>query len=253
MSIDGKPATENDVTNVAVNTEATSLQAENTVAANPTVEVSDEVRSYLKGLGMENVSATPELVKIAEAGLKQKSSVSRLSLEKEQLLARLSSQGMDTTVEEPVQQITSPEPVHQATNQAQTIGVSDNDLFRLSQNIHDRFQELIPAAEDGSLFKEMRQLGYFRADGINEREVYNFLSQKNSQLAELRELRQFKAEHSRLDSATNPTYMPQPGMDMNAKMSTELARQIVYTGDTSNARYGEAVRFLQDGIMRNRL
>lgn len=40
--------------------------------ANPSVEMSDSVRSYLKGLGLEGVTATPELVKVAEAGMKQK-------------------------------------------------------------------------------------------------------------------------------------------------------------------------------------
>ena len=37
--------------------------------ANPTVEMSDSVKSYLKGLGLEGVQATPELVKVAEAGM----------------------------------------------------------------------------------------------------------------------------------------------------------------------------------------
>ena len=70
--------------------------------ANPTVEMSDSVKSYLKGLGLEGVQATPELVKVAEAGMKQKESVSRKSQEVETLLARLASQGKDTSEPEPI-------------------------------------------------------------------------------------------------------------------------------------------------------
>ena len=71
----------------ATDTNATASQpAQEPATANPAVEVPAEVQSYLKGLGLETAQATPEFLKLAEAGMKQKTSVSKLSLEKEQLL-----------------------------------------------------------------------------------------------------------------------------------------------------------------------
>lgn len=235
----------------ATDANATASQpAQEPVSANPAVEVPTEVKSYLKGLGLDNAQVTPEFLKLAEAGMKQKSSVSRLSLEKEQLLARLEGQGVhETTIteEEPreleVQQPAAEEP--KATG-----NISDNDLFRLSRTIATDFPELSDLAQDGSLFRELRQLGYFKASGINERETYNYLAAKNAQLKELRELREFKEQHSRVDTSTNPAYNPRPGLNMDGDMNEQLARSIVYSGDMQNKRYQEAVHFLQDKLTK---
>lgn len=233
----------------ATETKATESQpAQEPVSANPAVEVPAEVQSYLKGLGLETAQVTPEFLKLAEAGMKQKTSVSKLSLEKEQLLARLEGQGVtqpqETETREPeVQQPAADEP--KATG-----NISDNDLFRLSRTIQQDFPELSDLAQDGSLFRELRQLGYFKASGINERETYNYLAAKNAQLKELRELREFKEQHSRPDATTGPAYNPRPGLNMDGDMNEQLARAIVYNHDTQNKRYTEAVHFLQDKLVK---
>ena len=235
----------------ATDANATASQpAQGPVSANPAVEVPTEVKSYLKGLGLDNAQVTPEFLKLAEAGMKQKSSVSRLSLEKEQLLARLEGQGIHEatiTEEEPRE----PEVQQPAAEEPKATGnISDNDLFRLSRTIATDFPELSDLAQDGSLFRELRQLGYFKASGINERETYNYLAAKNAQLKELRELREFKEQHSRVDTSTNPAYNPRPGLNMDGDMNEQLARNIVYSGDTQNKRYQEAVHFLQDKLTK---
>ena len=236
----------------ATETNATESQpAQEPVSANPAVEVPAEVQSYLKGLGLENTAVTPEFLKLAEAGLKQKSSVSKLSLEKEQLLARLEGQGQSISEEEIQPETQTPDVQPAATVDSKATGnISDNDLFRLSRTIQQDFPELSDLAQDGSLFRELRQLGYFKASGINERETYAYLSSKNAQLKELRELREFKEQHSRPDVSTNPTYNPRPGLNMNGEMNEQLARSIVYSGDTQNKRYTEAVHFLQNKLIK---
>lgn len=235
----------------ATDANATASQpAQEPVSANPAVEVPTEVKSYLKGLGLDNAQVTPEFLKLAEAGMKQKSSVSRLSLEKEQLLARLEGQGIhENTIAE--EEPREPEVQQPAAEEPKATGnISDNDLFRLSRTIATDFPELSDLAQDGSLFRELRQLGYFKASGINERETYNYLAAKNAQLKELRELREFKEQHSRVDTSTNPAYNPRPGLNMDGDMNEQLARNIVYSGDTQNKRYQEAVHFLQDRLTK---
>lgn len=233
----------------ATETNATESQpAQEPVSANPAVEVPAEVQSYLKGLGLETAQVTPEFLKLAEAGMKQKTSVSKLSLEKEQLLARLEGQGATQTQETETHE---PEVQQPAAEEPKATGnISDNDLFRLSRTIQQDFPELSDLAQDGSLFRELRQLGYFKASGINERETYAYLSAKNAQLKELRELREFKEQHSRADATTNPTYNPRPGLNMDGDMNEQLARAIVYNHDTQNKRYTEAVHFLQDKLIK---
>lgn len=235
----------------ATDANATASQpAQEPVSANPAVEVPTEVKSYLKGLGLDNAQVTPEFLKLAEAGMKQKSSVSRLSLEKEQLLARLEGQGIhETAIAE--EETREPEVQQPAAEEPKATGnISDNDLFRLSRTIATDFPELSDLAQDGSLFRELRQLGYFKASGINERETYNYLAAKNAQLKELRELREFKEQHSRVDTSTNPAYNPRPGLNMDGDMNEQLARSIVYSGDAQNKRYQEAVHYLQDKLTK---
>lgn len=222
--------------------------------ANPAVEVSDSVRSYLKGLGLENVTATPELVKLAEAGMKQKESVSRISYEKEQLLARLESQGKDTTdpePQEPYAPATPPAPAPAPQEATAPVGVSDNDLFDLARMIESEFKDLSSEAQDGSLFRELRQLGYFTAQGVNKKAVYDYLKGKNAQAAELRELREFKQKYGQPNPADNPSYMPQPGYAPDAQMETGMARSIVMSGNVDNPRYQEAVDYLRNELLKS--
>lgn len=221
--------------------------------ANPTVEASPEVQAYLKGLGLENVQLSPEFVKVAEAGLKQKASVSKLSFEKQELLARLASQNKDTTdpVEpEPAPAAPAPQPPA-PVNPTPTPGVSDNDLFDLARMIQTDFPEIASQGEDGSLFAELRQLGYFTPRGINKQAVYDYLSAKNAQAKELRELREFKEQHSQPNPNNNPMYNPAPGMQFSddRKMDSQMAHAIVYRGDVSNKRYNEALEFIRKDLL----
>ena len=227
--------------------------------ANPTVEMSDSVKSYLKGLGLEGVQATPELVKVAEAGMKQKESVSRKSQEVETLLARLASQGKDTSEPEPINKsITSGEqntPAQTVSTQPQQptettgqIGVSDNDLFDLARMVTTDFKELSESAQDGSLFKELRQLGYFTSKGIDKKAVYDYLAGKNAAAQELRELREFKEKYSQPNPNANPIYNVTPGINMEGTMDHNLAHTIALQGPQSK-RYQEAISFLRKEVL----
>lgn len=221
-------------------------------SAIPTVEMDDSVKSYLKGLGLENVQATPELVKVAQAGMKQKESVSKKSLEVEQLLARLASQGKDTNISAPAEPAQPQVEMPQEPAPAQTIGVSDNDLFDLGRTIYTDFPELKEQAEDGSLFKELRQLGYFTSKGIDKRAVYDYLSVRNSSAKELRELREFKEKYSQPDPSNNPVYNAQPGFNLRPtdEMTAEAAHNIVLSGNSQNPRYAEALQFLRNKALK---
>ena len=255
MSQDSKPADAPETT-APQGSEAQTQGEQQT--ANPSVEVSDSVRSYLKGLGLENVNATEELVKVAEAGMKQKESVSRLSLEKEEILARLASQGKDTsepevTPEEPAQPAPEQTPASVPTPKEtqDVIGVSSNDLFDLSRMITTEFKEISQEAQDGSLFKELRQLGYFTAKGIDKKAVYDYLAKKNAQAAELRELREFKQKYGQPDPSNAPVYNPVPGANLKeGEMNAEAAHAIVLAGDHKNPRYADAVAFLQQQALK---
>ena len=250
MPQEGKPVNSTETT-VAPGS-AAQPSAEQT--ANPSVEVSDNVRSYLKGLGLDGATITPELAKVAEAGMKQKESVSRMSLETEQLKARLASQGKETEYvapEEPVQTYQTPEPRPQATEAM--IGVTDNDLFDLSRTVITDFPELRESAQDGSLFRELRTLGYFTSRGIDKKSTYEFLSAKNAQAQELRELREFKAKYSRPDPKASPIYNAQPGYNTNQAMDKNFAQAVVMSGDTKSPRYQEAIAFLRDDARNSHL
>lgn len=224
--------------------------------ANPTVEMSDSVKSYLKGLGLEGVQATPELVKVAEAGMKQKESVSRKSQEVETLLARLASQGKDTSEPAPItsseEQTTAPQTTptqpQQPTETTGKIGVSDNDLFDLARMVTTDFKELSESAQDGSLFKELRQLGYFTSKGIDKKAVYDYLAGKNAAAQELRELREFKEKYSQPNPNANPMYNATPGINMEGTMDHNLAHTIALQGPQSK-RYQEAISFLRKEVL----
>lgn len=232
----------------------TGAQPTERTPANPTVEMSDSVKSYLKGLGLDGVQATPELIKVAEAGMKQKESVSRKSQEVETLLARLASQGKDTSEPE---DITPSEPVYTSATSTQSqqptettgqIGVSDNDLFDLARMVTTDFKELSESAQDGSLFRELRQLGYFTSKGIDKKAVYDYLAGKNAAAQELRELREFKQKYSQPNPNANPMYNATPGINMEGTMNHDLAHAIALQGPQSK-RYQEAVAYLRKEVL----
>ena len=245
MPQEGKPEAAPAENTAPQGNEAQSAQVQQ--PANPSVEVSDSVKSYLKGLGLEGANVTPELVKVAEAGMKQKESVSRMSLEKEQLLARLESQGKDVSEpvlnqpEQPAPQTTAPQPQETEAK----IGVSDNDLFDLARMVTTDFKELSESAQDGSLFRELRQLGYFTAKGIDKKAVYDYLAGKNAAAQELRELREFKQKYSQPDPKNAPQYNATPGINMSGAMNHDMAHAIVLSGNTQNQRYQEAIAYLR--------
>lgn len=254
MQEDGKPVVSDAQLTDAAGT--ATQQAPEGQTANPVVEVSSDVKNYLKGLGLESAQVTPELIKVAEAGMKQKSSVSRLSAEREQLLARIQSQGQDAEAvaaniaEETQRQEQTPpvEPKPQA-QPAQT-GITDNDLFDLAQMINTNFKEIAPQAEDGSLFRELRQLGYFNASGINKKAVFDYLAQKNAAAQELRELREFKEKYNQPNPAANPVYNPQPGYNIQGELTQQQAHSIVLSGDKKHPRYNDAIAKLKDTAMK---
>lgn len=250
--VNGKPDAPEQTT-VPAGTETQSTQAEQ--PANPTVEASDAVKSYLKGLGLESAPISEELIKVAEAGIKQKASVSKLSLEKEQLLAQMTSRGEEPQFTEPepekAPELTQPATPATPTQEQTTKGVTANDLFDLSMMIQTNFPELVDEAQDGRLFKDLRQRGYFSATGINKKDIYDYLSQRNSDMKELRELREFKQKYSQPNPNTNPTYAPKPGVDLGyqGEMTKEFAHNLVMSGQRSNKRYGEALEFLRKDAM----
>lgn len=250
--VNGKPDAPEQTT-VPAGTDTQPTQPEQ--PANPTVEASDAVKSYLKGLGLESAPISEELIKVAEAGIKQKASVSKLSLEKEQLLAQMTSRGEEPQITEPEPEPT-PEPTQPATpatptQEPTTKGVTANDLFDLSMMIQSSFPELVDEAQDGRLFKDLRQRGYFSAAGINKKDIYDYLSQRNADAKELRELREFKAKMSQPNPNTNPAYAPKPGVDLGyqGEMTKEFAHNLVMSGQRSNKRYGEALEFLRKDAM----
>lgn len=245
MSFIGKPSESEPTKTPEVDTKG--QEGEATPPANPGIELSDDQKSYLKGIGIEDLN-NDAVVKVIENAIKQKSSVSKFSLENEQLKARLESQGKPLDLEEKKGEETPPIPPaptstpEQSTPGEAKSGVSDNDLFDLSRMIMSDFPEIKAQAEDGSLFKELRTLGYFTAKGVNKKELYEYLSVKNAGAKELRELREFREEHSKPDQSA--PYTPSVGLNLDGEMTTEKAREIVLQGN-AHARHAEAVSFLQ--------
>lgn len=225
--------------------------------AEPTVALSDDQKAYLKGIGIEDVNSPEAIQKILDTSIKQKSSVSKTSRELEELKARLASQGKPTDVqiedEAPEDEPTGSAPQADATPQggsdtppAASNGVSDNDLFDLSRMFNE-FPELSDEAQDGRIFGELRQLGYFGTNGINKQAIYNHLSAKNAQAKELRELREFKEKYSKPDPSNNPQPSSSLGVNLNGEMNRDVARAVILKGPQAD-RYDEARQFLQKNL-----
>lgn len=219
-------------------------------SAEPTVELSDDQKAYLKGIGIEDVTSPEAIQKILDTSIKQKSSVSKTSRELEELKARLASQGQPTDVA-PEEEPETP-PVESTTQgggdtpPTASNGVSDNDLFDLSRMFNE-FPEIADEAQDGRIFGELRQLGYFGTKGINKQAIYNHLHAKNAQAKELRELREFKNSHSKPDPSANPSPSANLGVNLNGEMNREVARAIILKGPQAD-RYDEARQFLQKNL-----
>lgn len=224
-----------------------------TPPAEPTVELSDEQKAYLKGIGIEDLKSPEAIQKIIETSIKQKSSVSKAARELEELKVRLASQGKDTEptapTTPPADPATPPQPPTTPpadTGAPTSNGVSDNDLFDLTQ-MFGQFPELSSEAQDGRIFGELRSLGYFGSGGINKKAIYDHLNARNAQAKELRELREFKEKYSTPNPADNPQYSGQPGLNLNGEMNKEVARAIILQG-TSAKRFDEARQFLQKSL-----
>lgn len=204
------------------------------------IELTDSQASYLKGLNIEDPTDSENIVKIIDSAIKQKASVSRLSGDLSRANAKLAGKQEPETPQEQQENEGTPEP---QTPSEPKLGITDNDLFDLTQMVVG-FPELVNSAQDGSIFNELRQMGYFSTDGYNKKAVYDYLSKKNDSAKELRELREFKANHSTPNPADNPQLNSAPGLDLKGEMNPALAREIVLTGQPAD-RVQEAITFLQ--------
>lgn len=219
--------------------------------AEPTVELSDEQKAYLKGIGVDDVNSFESIQKLIDTSIKQKSSVSKTSRELEELRVRLTTQGKPIEVELEEEPTPKPEPQAATPPAAGTVGetsngVSDNDLFDLTRMFNE-FPELADQAQDGRIFAELRQLGYFGTEGIRKKEIYEHLAGKNAEAKELRELREFKAKHSTPNPESGPQYDPSVGLNLKGEMTGEVARQIIMQGN-KHERFDEARQFLQSKL-----
>lgn len=193
--------------------------------------LSEEGKSYLKGLGIESLDQD-NFAKIIESSIKQKSSVSDKSRELEELRAQLTSQGKPIEPARPAEPAApATPPVSEVTPQEPSTpagrGVSENDLFDLSTMINTQFPELVDEAADGRLFAELRQLGFFGVEGINKKQVFDHLTQKHNLAKELKELREFRAQHQTPDEADNPTYNHYGVINDPITKDAAWARQVI--------------------------
>lgn len=217
--------------------------------------LSEDGKNYLRGLGIEALDAE-SFAKVIDSSIKQKSSVSEKSRELEELRARLASQGQSLEPAPAPAAEEEPAPTPVATpspsSQVQGVGVTENDLFDLSSMITREFPELIPEAADGRVFAELRQLGFFGAEGINKKAVYEHLSAKHSLAKELAELRAFKEENSQPDPSANPSYNPYTQEPTSGTKDATWARDVVaasINGKQVDERLlGEARQILQSAI-----
>ena len=196
--------------------------------------LSEDQKSYLKGIGVETLDADA-FARIVDSSIKQKSSVSDKSREVEELRAQLTSQGKPLAPapvaaeeeEEPVAPVAPPASTPGQSTQGQGKGVTENDLFDLSLTINRDFPELVNEAVDGRIFAELRQLGYFGVDGINKKQVYEYLNAKNTQAKELKELREFKEQYSQPDPSANPSYDPTNPISNSGQKDATWAKSMV--------------------------
>lgn len=200
--------------------------------------LSDDQKAYLKGIGVNDISGET-VAKIIDTAIKQKASVSKSSREIAELKAMLSSRGQESVEDtDDYEEQTQPEnetsnyssetPERKYPTSGQNSGVTQNDLFDLSLMIQNNFPELVAQATDGSLFDDLRIHGYFGVTGIDKKATYEYLSKKNAEAKELRELREFKKSHSRGAAGTDAQYRPQVDLAQGTSVSNvEEAKRIV--------------------------
>lgn len=214
---DDKPGVQTTPKPESVGTDSANGTPETPASQSLMETLSDDQKAYLKGIGVESIDDV-SVAKIIDTAIKQKASVSKSSREIAELKAMLSSRGQDTNEYEatPEPETTQTQrnyyddqtPERQQPTVGHSNGVTENDLFDLSLMIQNNFPELVPQATDGSLFDDLRIHGYFGVEGINKKAAYEYLSKKNADAKELRELREFKKSHSRGAAGTDAQYRP---------------------------------------------
>lgn len=229
--------------------------------------LSDDQKAYLKGIGIENLDAS-NFGKVIDTAIKQKTSVSKSSKEIAELKAMLSSQGNTTNEQTTAPQEefnTQPEnsnysedrtPTQQPSAVGQSNGVTQNDLFDLSMMIQNNFPELVHDASTGALFDDLRIHGFFGINGIDKKSTYEYLTQKNAQAKELRELREFKKQITQGDATSSVQYVPTAGYKRSNEVTDmESAKNIIIRNmsgeDIDRAILNKAREILQQGALKD--
>lgn len=227
--------------------------------------LSDKEKSYMKGLGINEINAET-LQKLVHSGLAQKDSVSKLSREKAEYEAMLASRG-ESTVNGLSNQSQSnsvqPEamvletPMGEASEELKqepqrTTGVTKNDIWDLSLMINREFPELIDRATNGEIFNELTMRGYFGADGIDKKAVYEYLSRENATAKEFRELKEKVAEYEKANQS-EPQYNPQATINNGVRdlnwANAVLRQNLTNPGSVDFNDLNEATIMIQSSLL----
>ena len=147
-------------------------------------------------------------------------------------------------------------PTQQPSTVGQSNGVTQNDLFDLSMMIQNNFPELVHDASTGALFDDLRIHGFFGINGIDKKSTYEYLTQKNAQAKELRELREFKKQITQGDATSGVQYVPTAGYKRSNEVTDmESAKDIIIrnmNGDNiDQATLNKAREILQQGALKD--
>lgn len=243
------PANEPTPVGTGVANEAGTTTASQTTVAIDTLPA--ETQQYLKGLMISSLDED-SIKKIIDAGMKQKQSVAKKSQELEELKAKYAGTPVKPAqIESDLPQPTVPQEPSTPATQGNTERLTDNELFMLSDIIRRDFPELAESATDGSLFKEMRQLGYFN-EGLNLLATTEYLAGKHAVAKELKELRAFKAAQESLDPEDNPGYNPYSSLANTANKDVNWANEVLNAafsgGNVSADVYQEAIRIKRSSL-----
>lgn len=226
--------------------------------------LSDKEKSYMKGLGINEINAET-LQKLVHSGLAQKDSVSKLSREKAEYEAMLASRGESTvngpsnqSQSEPVESdaVVLETPVGESTQELKQeqspAGVTKNDIWDLSLMINREFPELIDRAANGEIFNELTMRGYFGADGIDKKAVYEYLSRENATAKEFRELKEKVAEYEKA-SQSESQYNPQATVNNGVRdlnwANAVLQQNITNPGSVDFNDLNEATIMIQSSLL----
>lgn len=226
--------------------------------------LSDKEKSYMKGLGINEINAET-LQKLVHSGLAQKDSVSKLSREKAEYEAMLASRG-ESTVNGPSNQSQSgpvesdavvlETPVGESTQELKQeqspAGVTKNDIWDLSLMINREFPELIDRAANGEIFNELTMRGYFGADGIDKKAVYEYLSRENATAKEFRELKEKVAEYEKANQSESQ-YNPQATVNNGVRdlnwANAVVQQNITNPGSVDFNDLNEATIMIQSSLL----